>query len=295
MNKTAFAALAQYMDLLLDAICVVNTEHEFTFLSAGAERVFGYRPEEMVGCSMFDFVHPDDHQRTREIAQAVNAGDQVTHFTNRYIHKDGHIVHILWSARWSEQDRMRIAVARDISEQKAHEEERQMLVDKLELQALMDPLTELPNRALFYDRVTFAKARATREQTSFGLLYLDLDKFKQINDARGHATGDQVLVAAAQRLAGALRASDTVARLGGDEFAVVVESVTGMDDIRCVAEKIRTAMLPPLSLNGGDIPVTTSIGMAAWPTHGDTTDELLHAADQAMYRAKRGGGNQVSD
>tara|TARA_R100000750_G_scaffold16959_1_gene11212 strand:+ start:902 stop:1870 length:969 start_codon:yes stop_codon:yes gene_type:complete len=299
MNKTAFAALAEYMDLLLDAICVVDQQHRFSYLSPGTQRVFGYTPDEMINRSMFDFIHPDDHQATMAIAQKINSGDQVVHFENRYIRKDGSVAHILWSARWSERDQRRVGVARDISEQKRLERDRERLIARLEHMALTDPLTQLPNRALFYDRVSTAQKRATRDGTGLGLLYLDLDKFKFINDEYGHATGDQLLKEVAQRMASAVRATDTVARLGGDEFVVLIDAVPSTDEgittVRAVAEKIRLAMQAPLRLPHGEEVVTCSMGMALWPQHGDTADTLVSQADEAMYRAKRSGGNQLSE
>ncbi|MCP1338903.1 sensor domain-containing diguanylate cyclase [Idiomarina sp. M1R2S28] len=299
MNKTAFADLAEYMDLLLDAICVVNKQHQFSYLSPGAARVFGYAPEEMIGHSMFDFMHPDDHQTTMAVAQQVNSGNEVVHFENRYIRKDGSIVYLLWSARWSERDQMRVGVARDISEQKQLEAEREALIARLEHMALTDPLTQLPNRALFYDRVRTSQTRAERDGGGLGLLYLDLDKFKVVNDAHGHATGDQLLKGVAKRIAASVRATDTVARLGGDEFVVLIDAVPtteeGVDVVRAVADKIRQAMQAPLMLPHGEEVITASMGMALWPKHGDTVDALINRADQAMYQAKRDGGNRLSE
>lgn len=215
-SKTPFQELGQYMDLLLDAICVVDKDHKFSYLSPGAKRVFGYEPEAMLGKSMFDFMHPEDREATEKIAQSVNDGEEVTHFENRYIRENGDVVNLLWSARWSDRDQMRVGVARDITKQKELEIERVELIQRLSEMALTDPLTHLPNRALFYDRVHTAKARASREGYHLGILYLDLDCFKHINDDYGHATGDAVLLNVAQRFASAIRATDTVARLGGD-------------------------------------------------------------------------------
>ncbi|MCA1773480.1 MAG: sensor domain-containing diguanylate cyclase [Halomonas sp.] len=299
MNKTAFTELAEYMDLLLDAICVVNTEHRFSYLSPGAKRVFGYKPEEMLGRSMFDFIHPEDHQSTIAVAQQINSGDQVVHFENRYIRKNGSVVHILWSARWSERDQMRVGVARDITEQKRLELEREDLISRLEHMALTDPLTQLPNRALFYDRVNTAQKRSARDGSSLGLLYLDLDKFKFINDEHGHATGDQLLKEVAQRIASSIRATDTVARLGGDEFVVLIDTIPttdeGINTVHKVAGKILCAMQAPLQLPHGQEVITCSIGLAMWSKYDDSIDTLINQADQAMYRAKRKGGNQLSE
>ncbi|KFZ30652.1 signal peptide protein [Pseudidiomarina salinarum] len=290
MNKAAFAQLAEYMDLLLDCICVVDEDHYFTYLSPGARRVFGYSPEEMVGRYMFDFIHPDDRQATRNTATGVNTGEQVYHFENRYIRKDGSVAHILWSARWSERDEMRVGVARDVSEHKHMEQEREQLIKRLEQMALMDPLTGLPNRALFYDRVNSARARAKRDGVGLGLLYLDLDKFKEVNDEYGHATGDALLSSVGQRIKHAVRATDTLARLGGDEFVVLVDGVNDMASVKGVADKIDEAMRHPFKLPDGEVVMSLSIGLALSPEHGETVEELLHHADQAMYRAKRGGG-----
>lgn len=294
MTKTAFADIADYMDLLLDAICVVDHNHIFRYVSPGAQRVFGYTAKEMIGRSMFDFVHPDDKGATIQVAEKVNTGDEVLHFENRYVRKDGSTAHILWSARWSERDQMRVGVARDISKQKQLEAEREELIKRLEQMALTDPLTGLPNRVLFYDRVKTARARAQRDGLELGLLYLDLDRFKHINDTYGHATGDALLKAAGERILSAIRATDSVARIGGDEFVVLVDAMSSLDALLAVADKIRVAISQPLQLRHGQEVITASIGTARWPENGDTVEELLLYADEAMYRAKRSGGNRVA-
>ena len=297
MNKPAFAALAEYMDLLLDAICVVDPEHRFSYLSPGAQRVFGYEPEEMIGRSMFDFMHPDHHAETLLRAEQVNSGRDVLHFENRYIHKDGSVIHLHWTARWSEKDQMRIGVARDITAQRALEQEREALIERLEHMALTDSLTQLPNRALFYDRVRTAQARAERDAGGLAILYLDLDKFKEVNDHYGHATGDELLKAVATRIQSAIRNTDTAARLGGDEFVVLVDAshTRRLDSaIDKVVNKIQAALKPPHIMKHGSLAITASIGVAMWPEHGHSIEQLLHHADQAMYNAKRRGGNSAS-
>jgi diguanylate cyclase (GGDEF)-like protein/PAS domain S-box-containing protein len=115
MNTTGFEALSQYIDLLLDAICVVDKAGRFEFVSAGAERIFGYTPQEMLGRQMLELVHPEDRARTIQAANDINAGALKVDFKNRYIRKDGQVVHLLWSARWSAADQRRVAVARDIT------------------------------------------------------------------------------------------------------------------------------------------------------------------------------------
>lgn len=124
---TSPAPLAKVMDMLLDAICVVGIDDRIVFISAGGEQIFGYTTEEMTGRSLFDFVHPDDRERTRRAADEIRAGASLPHFENRYIRKDGTVVHVMWSARWSEEDQARIAVARDITELKRAEAMRTAL------------------------------------------------------------------------------------------------------------------------------------------------------------------------
>ena len=294
IKQTAFADIADYMDLLLDAICVVDKSNTFRYVSPGAKRVFGYSPHEMVGRSMFDFVHPDDKNTTGQVAEKVNTGDEILHFENRYIRKDGSTAHILWSARWSDRDQMRVGVARDVTKQKQLEAEREQLIKRLEQMALTDALTGLPNRVLFYDRVKTATARAQRDGVEIGLLYLDLDHFKHINDTYGHATGDSLLKAAGERILGAIRATDSAARIGGDEFVVLVDAIDTPNALSAVAEKICHAMSKPLKLPHGKEHITASIGTARWPENGSTIEELLQYADDAMYRAKRSGGNRVA-
>lgn len=166
--------------------------------------------------------------------------------------------------------------------------ERERVEAELAYQAFHDTLTGLANRALFRDRVAHALARDSRQDRGVAVLFLDLDNFKSVNDSMGHAEGDRLLVAAANRLLNATRGGDTVARLGGDEFAVLLENVYTDESVIIVAERILGAFSRPVSVNGRDAMVTTSIGIARSRV-ADTTDELLRNADVAMYRAKHGG------
>ncbi|RUO81534.1 PAS domain S-box protein [Idiomarina tyrosinivorans] len=288
MNQVAFEYLGEYLDLLLDVICVVDPAHKITYISPGAERVFGYTPAEMIGHNMFEFVHPDDRENTQQTAAIVNAGGDIIEFENRYRHKDGHTVNLHWSARWSERDQMRIGVARDITLQKRYFAEREELIAKLENMALHDPLTRLPNRALLYDRIATTQARVSRDGNSMGVLYLDLDNFKIINDERGHAQGDLLLQAVAKAMEQAVRATDTVARLGGDEFVVLLDGITAIEQLEEVAKKLQNA-LNAMAME----PMAASIGGLLISDHQLTIDQMLHLADQAMYQAKRKGGGQL--
>lgn len=281
----AFEALGQYMDLLLDAICVVNPEGEFIYVSAGAEHVFGYKPEEMIGQSMFAFMHPDDHERTRSTAAEIMNGADKVDFENRYIRKNGDIATILWSARYSPNDDIRIAVARDITAQRRVEIERQQLLERLERLALYDPLTQLPNRNYFYQRTVQALAL----HSDIGIVYIDLNHFKEINDQYGHAIGDQVLHAAAQRLLKSVRSHDTVARIGGDEFVLLLERVQTPEYAHKIAEKILAVFEAPIELKScsNHFQIGASIGIALSAQHGCDIELLLQQADNAMYKAKQ--------
>lgn len=442
MDNNHYVAISQYIDLLLDAICVVDASGTFVFVSAGAERIFGYKPEEMIGRSMLDLIHPEDQAKTLQTAAEIMQDQPKVDFENRYLRKDGQVVHLLWSARWSASDQRRVAVARDITQLKraqqrqsalyqiseaahdaqnlselyqhiyqivatllpaanfailltdaesgllqfacqeavepaaivqqqaqiiqyaqqvlaqrstlrtgplatnplpsnaqdhvllhwlvvplrqqnhwpgalvlfghqpysAHDQEllefvstqiasaidRKKMHDRLQHIALFDVLTNLPNRLLFSDRLQSTLYRATREQSQFALLYLDLDKFKQVNDIAGHAVGDLLLQQAAMRIKQAIRSSDTVARFGGDEFVILLEDIDNLSTAQSVAEKVRLALNLPFELANGQFYVYPSIGISVFPAQGTDEKQLLQEADRAMYHAKNSGGNQVS-
>jgi len=161
----------------------------------------------------------------------------------------------------------------------------------LEALALNDPLTGLANRRLLAERMAMALVHARRNKSSMAVVYLDLDGFKQINDSLGHAAGDALLKSVAARLAATVREEDTVARLGGDEFAVALWHVGGAEDAGAVAAKMVAALARPCIIDGEDVSVTVSAGVAVYPSHGEESDALLRSADQALYEAKRAGKN----
>lgn len=434
------------LDLLLDVVCVVDKQGRFLSVSAASERVFGYRPEEMLGRSAFDMMHPDDRAASRALVQQINSGQPSHDHENRYVHKDGHIVHIMWSAQWLEAEQVRVGVARDITARKRAEAvqaalyavsqaahsigdlhtlygrvheviaqllpaknfsvvlydaaddqlsfayhadefaapppsiplcgatfcaevirtgnallltpetatqllarhgavaglhaldwlgvplisgthtigvlvlqsycrtvhyseqdkallqfvasqvavaiERQRTHSRLEFLAQYDQLTELPNRALFLDRLRTALHRAQRDASQLAVLYLDMDHFKQINDTCGHTIGDLLLREVAQRLRQCVRESDTVGRLGGDEFAVLLDSISQQEDATLVAEKILVALSAPYLLDGHTLQSAPSLGIAVYPEHGQSDLHLIRHADEAMYVAKRSGGRR---
>jgi diguanylate cyclase (GGDEF)-like protein/PAS domain S-box-containing protein len=165
--------------------------------------------------------------------------------------------------------------------------QRRQVEERLSFLAQYDALTGLPNRYLLLDRLDAAMQRARRNSTLLGVMFLDIDRFKQINDTHGHATGDVMLQQIAERLAGTLRATDTVARLGGDEFTVLVENATHVDEITSVADKIKQAFATPFTTSSGVVYTTTSVGITIFPFDDPDRDGLLKNADTAMYHAKQ--------
>lgn len=440
MEPNVYTPLASFVDLLMDAVFAVKLDATVVFASASCERIFGYTPKEMIGKNMFDLMLPEDRELTRASVQEVMSGRPQTHFENRYVRKDGRVVHIMWSAQWSEADQLRIGVARDITERKraemlqaalyaiseaaytaddlptlfkhlqdivgkllpldhfsvglrdadtaklnflhpardlqasepfdvvsstlcaqilqtgrpllltpetmmaclstlgvpsginpicwlgvplkSHQDtlgvlvvksyeggphytqedqdllqfvstqianviERQQMQTRLMHMAQYDQLTGLPNRALLYDRLKVALSIARREQERFSLLYLDIDKFKQVNDTLGHNVGDLLLKEVARRLKGCVRESDTVARVGGDEFVVLLHRSPLPEQAEDVAEKIRDVFSQPCVLNGYHLDIASSIGIALYPEHGADESQLIEFADKGMYQEKK--------
>ncbi len=170
--------------------------------------------------------------------------------------------------------------------------EREQIQKNLSYLAHYDKLTDLPNRELFNIRLKRGLARADRSQKMLGLMFMDLDRFKEINDSLGHAAGDELLVMVSKRLQRCVRETDTIARLGGDEFTVIVEGVRDPDNVAQVAEKILNVMKEPFVVGGQEVFVTPSIGVTIYPLDGDAAETLIKNADTAMYRAKEEGSKK---
>ncbi|MBS3936692.1 MAG: diguanylate cyclase [Sulfuritalea sp.] len=177
-----------------------------------------------------------------------------------------------------------LAVFHDITRRKEAEEQ-------LRFQAHHDALTELPNRVLFMDRLQLAINQARRYRRHFALLFIDLDRFKDVNDSLGHSAGDQLLGEAAQRLTSCVRETDTVARLGGDEFAIILTEMTDDDEAEQVARRAVALLNQPYPLDAGTARISGCVGIALYPVHGREIEQLLRNADSALYAAKAGGRN----
>lgn len=431
-------SLPPFTDLLLDAIFLVDVQGRIVYTNAACERIFGYTQEEMVGQAMMDFVAPEDRESTRQEAAQIMAGRPRIGFENRYIRKDGRRVHLMWSARWSEDEQLRIGVARDMTELKhaqqmqeatyaiseaahkttdlpalfreiheiiaklvpvagfaiatcdqdmkqlhlcyrwgfddtsAGEEDavilqhcaeairgkpqlsqsgkmpatsgggtesareqaawlkipliiqdetigamvlkgdseagyapkekellhfvseqvtatikRRQVHEELLQSARYDDLTGLPNRRLFHDRMQSALSRCRRRKRRVAMLFIDINRFKQVNDSLGHAAGDLLLQEVARRLKQSLREEDVVARLGGDEFVVLLEDIAMREDALAAADKIRRILHRPVRIDDQVLHPGVSIGVALYPEHGMEAEQLLKYADEAMYLDKK--------
>jgi diguanylate cyclase (GGDEF)-like protein/PAS domain S-box-containing protein len=283
-------------DHATDVIWTMDLEGRFTYVSPSVEKLRGYTVPEVMAQSIDEALTPTSAAIAKDglgrTFAALHAGEPVPEFRGELEQpcKGGGTVwtEVTTTGMYNEAGKFIgiLGVTRDISERKRAEERIQHL-------AQHDPLTDLPNRALFSDRLAQALAVARRDGQRLAVMFVDLDKFKPINDNFGHAVGDQLLQQVARRLRDCLRESDTVARIGGDEFVVLMRSVREAADVLVVADKIRQALGRSFPVACQDLMVSASIGIALCPDHGDSEIELTQKADAAMYDAKRGGCDQV--
>jgi diguanylate cyclase (GGDEF)-like protein/PAS domain S-box-containing protein len=269
-----------------DVILIVGPGEKIRFVSPSVERVFGHRPEEVLGLDLLGFVDPQEIERVRGFLAEVSTAPGMTRTIEcRIYHGDG---------RWRQAEATAtnlihdgsvqglVVNLRDITERKEAEEQ-------LAYQAFHDTLTGLANRALFMDRLQVALARSARRVEQTAVLFLDVDRFKVVNDSLGHEAGDRLLVAVARRLAVCLRGGDTAARVGGDEFTVLLEDVRDVGEAIRVAERIAAELSRPFAVDGREVFVSVSIGITiSRPGHHEHLD-LLREADIAMYQAKAQG------
>lgn len=268
-----------------DGIALADRSGTLIYDNPGMQRLFGYSVREVASLAALAdriFASPEDRQ-----AFVVNLMSDMTQESPPervfpFLHRDG-------GQSWCRMKVSRmpgghvVINAQDVSALKVSEE-------RVRHMALHDALTGLPNRQLFADRLEQALRRARRNSTGVGLVYVDLDRFKELNDTFGHAHGDRVLMETALRLKACVRGSDTVARLGGDEFVLLLPDVAGPGDAQAVAEKVLESLYDPQAA-GGKMFLGASVGLACYPEHGNDQDSLLGRADAAMYAAKRAGGN----
>ncbi|HQS83121.1 MAG TPA: EAL domain-containing protein [Thiobacillus sp.] len=288
-----------------DFIYTLDCEGRFTFVNDRVESLLGYSSEELLGQHYSLVIHEDDIARAEHIFNERRAGDRSAR--NIEIHlkcnpgmrrprlMNGRCKSVeLTATGMYDEDASPFeqrfigsyGVAKDITERKQAEE-------TVHFQAYHDLLTGLPNRALFRDHLGLMLAQARRTQQPLAVLSLDLDHFKVINDALGHAIGDELLLAVGARLRQCLREGDTLARLGGDEFAVLLPTLVSRSDVDHICRKIIQVLSKPVYVKGHEIYVSVSIGACVAPEDGDMIDSLIRQAEIAMYRAKSQGRSQL--
>ncbi len=271
-----------------DAVCVTDPQGRLEWMNEAYTAMLGSSTQQMPGSPLSSFPHvqlqtmvpPYDSSGNdlscvkTEIMRTGNKGESLVleQMVTPLVNEHGQLTHF-------------VVILHDVTDRKLQE-------ILMKHQAYHDPLTDLPNRIMFEDRLQQALAHARRNGTLLALFFLDLDNFKPINDYHGHQTGDRVLRVVAKRLATCVRSTDTVARLCGDEYAVILQGLDRIQDIRQVAQKILECLTPPIRLGGQDIPIKISIGIAVYPKDSTDPHRLLQIADQAMYRAKECGGQR---
>ena len=287
-----------------DLIYTLDPEGRFIFINGRVESLLGYSREELIGSYYTVIVHEEElehavhafTERRSDERSTSNIEVRLKCKNNNYrSFESRHIVAMLSAMGvydnkqdgQEEQSRRFMGtygVARDVTERKIAEE-------TITFQALHDHLTHLPNRRLFKDRLELSLVQSKRQRGVVGVMFIDLDRFKLVNDTHGHAEGDELLKSVAQRLLKCVRAGDTLARQGGDEFTILLPDLFRAEDAAVITEKILEELKAPFKVAGQDFRATASIGISIFPRDGDNADILLKNADIAMYKVKASGKN----
>ncbi len=274
-----------------DIIYSLTAGGVFTYVSPNWTAQLGHPVESVIGTSISDHLHPDDLPRAMGVLQTIDeTGRPQSGIEYRVRHRDGE-----W--RWHTSNvspfpsleggvDAYMGIARDITDQRE-------MVERIRHLAEHDMLTDLPNRGLFFSHLEQAIRLARRRGERLALLFIDLDKFKPVNDHLGHAVGDQLLVDVARRMQSILRESDLVGRIGGDEFIVMLNDLKSPEEVLTVANSLLEGLREPFVLGEHRAEISASIGGALFPDHGDDGEALSRAADEAMYRAKEAGRDGV--
>lgn len=289
-----------------DLIYTLDDAGRFMFINNRVESLLGYTREELIGSKYCTIVHDEDvvkahyafNERRVDSRATANLEVRLKCKNNHFRHFDSHYIVAMMNATGIYGENQEgstsstqcfmgtYGVARDITERKIAEE-------TISFQALHDQLTHLPNQRLFRDRLEMALTLSKRHGGTVGVMFIDLDRFKLVNDTYGHAEGDELLKKVANRLLQGMRAGDTLARKGGDEFTVLLPDLTQAEDAGIIADKIMSELRSPFLVAGHEFRVTASIGVAIFPRDGDNVDVLLKNADIAMYRVKADGKNDT--
>jgi len=285
-----------------DIVYILDSQGRFTFINKRVETLLGYKMKDVIGRHYTDLIHEDDLDKAQfkfnerrtgkrasiniELKLKCKNNDQVRNFDNRLLPIEINSVGV-YKSQETNDDRKFIGtygIARDITDRIEAEE-------IIRFQAYHDMLTRLPNRTLLKDRLHQAIAHAKRNKNNLSVMFLDLDRFKVINDTLGHMVGDKLLQAVAMRLRHCLREGDTLARIGGDEFTLLLPEVHSKNDAEVIASKIIKSLKMPFKIDSHELFVSTSIGISQYPEDGQTMESLIKHADIAMYSVKGKGKN----
>ena len=286
-----------------DIIYTLNEDGQFTFINDRVQHLLGFASSELIGKHYSELVHDEDLERARYVFNERRVGqrasrnvelrlksqrdsDQELAFENTLMTISFNSMGMYAVGKEPTQREFfgTYGVARDITDRKRAEA-------LISYQAYHDILTDLPNRMLFKDRLGLAVIQAKRNQSGLAVMFIDLDRFKMVNDTLGHVKGDELLQQVATRLKNCLRRGDTLARLGGDEFTVVLPELHDKNDAEIIADKFLETFRKPFVLEDNEFHISASIGIAVYPEDGESIDELLRHADMAMYHVKAQGKN----
>ena len=279
--------LLGFIDSANDLIHCNTPDGRFLYVNRAWQNAVGYTMEEVADQSVWELVHPDRRAQFMAEFNRLMNGEQVDSLETDFQARDGRLITVEGSLTCSFKDDKAAAVwgiCRDVTERKQSEEQLFRL-------AHHDTVTGLPNRTLFNDRLQQARAVAKRSNLKMAVMFLDLDRFKIINDTLGHSDGDKLLKLVADRLNGCLRETDTIARIGGDEYTIVRVDVQEVSSIESIAKRILSAIKRPFTVDGHELYLTTSIGISVYPSDDEDLDNLVKKADIAMYHAKKSGRN----
>ena len=285
LSEEKYRLIAENMT---DLVVIIGEDGVMKYASPSHMHVLGYTPEEYEGKIVFEMVHPENLSEVQEEFDSLfeTSGSSIFELRIKHITKGWVWIEAKGSIFLDEEHGKKhlLLASREIEERKAFQE-------KLKKMAFHDELTGLPNRRLFQDRMEQTLKESKRNHQKCALLYLDIDKFKWVNDQLGHATGDELLRQFGNRVNACLRESDTLARQGGDEFTILLPHIENEENARKCAERIIECLQDAWTVSDHTFKTTSSIGIALYPENGKSMDELMTNADRALYEAKESGRN----